>query len=137
MRLFLLLALALPLAAAEAEKPRQLESVTIRIEPCRLVWTVSEGRREDGKYVPERLIDYAIDLHDATMVLDSAPTDVRHFEEEEAAAVHRLVEALSQYAAESTVWYEMGKGKVKPKAAPAKGNNSVAVRFQAPARGKR
>jgi hypothetical protein len=117
MKLLILVTVCLlPLAAQEKPepKPRALESVRIDTANWKLTWTVSEGRKEDGKYVAERLIDYTIDPDAATMILDSEPGDVRRFSGREADALNKILETLAKYCAESTAWHEAGEGKGDP-----------------------
>lgn len=118
-----LAALSLVLSAAleaqqppEAEKRYRVES--IRIDPVgrTLTWAVSEGRSdEDGSYpaLMTLLPDYRIDLRHATMTWEN---ETRRFSRDEAEVVAEILAVVVQYANESTVWWELGKGEpVDPK----------------------
>jgi len=115
----LALLFAVPLVAQEpnqSEQPkdqakihRRLESLTWNPVTGKLTWAVSQGTRNgDGEYVPnhEKLV-YEIDLPQATMAHNGSQ---RRFSPEEASNVMAVMELISKYAQDSTVWWETGKG---------------------------
>jgi len=95
---------------AQPKREEMLESVTWVNEGCILTWVITEGVvAENGDYKPDSRKSYQIDLHKATMSVNG---ETRGFSKEEAARVHRMiVEALAQYAMESTVWWDQGHGE--------------------------
>jgi hypothetical protein len=109
----------IPLTAAEDEA-RRLESVTWDPIRHQLQWVVSKGKMEGKDFKSATKEQYAINIDDATM---SFSDETRRFSKREAESVRRLLDFLSRYTAESTIWWEKGMGEVVRKglrvAAPA------------------
>ncbi len=102
--LFLLAAMA----GAEDKTTRRLESVTWVPGEHRLTWVISAGTRDKtGKYKPGKSTTYLIDMSAATMTLNG---EGRRFSRDEAKNVHALMDLISKYAVESTIWWDQGQG---------------------------
>ncbi len=99
-------------ALAEEEEARRLESVTWNPIRHQLQWTVSKGKMEGQEYKASTKEQYEINIDDATM---SFSDETRRFSKMEAESVRRLLDFLSRYTAESTVWWEKGFGEVVSK----------------------
>jgi hypothetical protein len=69
---------------------------------------VSEGKLQEGKFVESKKHDYRINMDRATM---SAQGEDRRFSKDEAVSVHALMDLVSKYAAESTLWWDAGQGE--------------------------
>lgn len=112
---------AVPLLAqqpSQSEQPkeqnnhvrRRLESMTWNPITGKLTWAVSQGTKNDkGEYLPnhEQLV-FEIDLGDAVMAHNGSQ---RRFSKEEAVNVLAVMELISKYAQDSTMWWEAGKGE--------------------------
>ncbi len=101
---------------------KRLESVTWDLKNHKLVWVVQSGAEVDGEFVPSSSDKYEISPDDAVM---SIGQERRGFTEEEAASLHKLLDTLSLYCAESVVWWDQGQGVKldedgKPAAKPGK-----------------
>ena len=114
-----LIAVALPVAAQEkngegaGRKARRLESVTWNPVDHKLTWTVIDGSLADkGKFEGDKRTTFSIDMDAATMSLEG---EDRRFSRMEATSVHRLMDMVAKYAAESTLWWEAGEGERLPK----------------------
>ena len=109
-----ILTLSLVIAAgAQQDEPkkrqaRRLESVTWSPADHKLTWTVIDGSLKDGKFQPGAKISFEINMDAATM---HASGEDRRFSKQEAASVHRLMDLVAKYAAESTLWWEAGEGE--------------------------
>ena len=98
-------------AAATAQEPRQarrLEAVTWSPAEHKLTWTVVEGALNDGKFEGGKKTTFMIKMDEALMSLEG---EDRRFSKTEAVSVHRLMDMVAKYAAESTVWWESGEGE--------------------------
>ena len=96
-------------AAAEKRSPRRLESVTWNSVNHQLHWQVSSGKSENGEaYNPVATESYKIDMDRATMTYNG---ETRRFSGSEARNVRALMEVVSKYAVESTIWWEQGEGE--------------------------
>ena len=95
--------------------PRRLESFTWDSVKHQLTWKVSRGESAGESYKPLTTDQYNIDMDKATMTFAG---ETRRFSEEEATNVQALMGLISQYAVESTVWWENGEGE------PLGGNGS-------------
>jgi hypothetical protein len=99
----------------DQQKPRRLESVTWNSVRHQLTWVISdaEKRASDGSFKPGAETNYVIDMDKATMTFNG---ETRGFSQEEAKRVHVLMDLISKYAVESTVWWDDGHGrKLDPK----------------------
>ena len=81
---------------------RRLESVSWNPVSGELTWVVS-------KHTPDTTSkdSYLIRINDALMKFED---ERRGFDPEEARVVHKLLDLLSRYAVESTIWWEEGQG---------------------------
>jgi hypothetical protein len=71
----------------------------------------------DGKFVASSSNKYEISPDKAVMAFAD---EKRAFTEEEAASLHRLLDTLSLYCAESVIWWDQGQGDpIGPDAKPA------------------
>jgi hypothetical protein len=87
---------------------RRLEAVTWNPVTDELTWVVSAGSKSTGAYQPGATDTYMIHLESATMRFKG---EGRHFSEDEAEGVHVLMDIISRYAVEATVWWETGHGE--------------------------
>lgn len=108
MRLALLSLLVLPVVVAEDPKIRRLESVTWNSVDHTLTWVISQGGKESGgKYKAAKSMTYVIQMDEATMNFNG---EGRRFSKTEAQNVRVLMDLVSKYAVESTLWWEQGNG---------------------------
>ena len=87
---------------------RRLEAVTWSPADHKLTWTVVDGSMKDGKFEGAKKLTFEINMDAATM---HASGEDRRFSKQEAASVHRLMDLVAKYAAESTLWWEAGEGE--------------------------
>ena len=88
-------------------KLRRLESVSWNPVTEELTWVISSGDRKTGGYEPGAGDTYKIRMDAAIMRFEG---EGRRFSSEEAEQVHKLMDVISRYAIESTVWWEDGEG---------------------------
>lgn len=86
---------------------RRLESVTWDLNAHKLVWVVQKGSEVDGKFVAASSERYEIAPDKAVMAFAE---EKRGFTEDEAESLQHLLDVLSLYCAESTVWWDQGQG---------------------------
>ena len=86
---------------------RRLESVTWDSVKHELTWDVSKGEKNGEAYQPHSKDRYQINMDRATMTVNG---ESRRFSEDEASNVRTLMDFISRYALESTVWWENGEG---------------------------
>jgi hypothetical protein len=86
---------------------KRLGSVTWDLESHKLVWIVQKGSMVNGEFVAASEERYAISPDQARMMVGE---EERGFAGEEAVSLHRLLDALSLYCAESVVWWNQGQG---------------------------
>ena len=86
---------------------KRLESVTWDLKTHKLVWVVQNGSEDSGEFVAENSNKYEISPDDAVMEIDG---EKRAFTGEEAASLHKLLDTLSLYCAESVLWWDQGQG---------------------------
>lgn len=120
MRMALVLFISLAaISCAEDRKPaeqKRLESVTWDLNSHKLVWVVQHGAEQNGKFVPTGSDRYEISPDDAVM---SFANEKRGFTAEEASSLHKLLDTLSVYCAESVIWWDQGEGdKIDKPGAP-------------------
>jgi hypothetical protein len=93
---------------------------------------VSEGQNKNGPVKPESTKPetkadantYMINMDSATMTFQG---EKRRFSRQEAENVHVLMDILSKYAIESTIWWEQGQGqKVDDDGKPVPGRKKPA-----------
>ncbi len=87
---------------------RRLESVTWDSVKHELSWDVSKGEKKGDTYQPQSKDRYEINMDQATMTVNGKS---RRFSEDEAENVRTLMDFISRYALESTVWWENGEGE--------------------------
>jgi len=108
-----LLVLSLSLAAVccaedkKSEQKKRLTAVTWDLKSHKLVWEVQTGKEQDGEFVASASDRYEISPDQAIMAVSD---EKRGFTREEAAALHKLLDTLSLYCAESVVWWDQGQG---------------------------
>ena len=90
------------------EPVHRLESVTWDAIRCELTWVVSTGMRTGREYTPSENETYKIAMDTAIM---QSGSERRRFEMQEADNVHLLMDMISRYAAESTIWWQQGEGE--------------------------
>jgi hypothetical protein len=96
---------------------RRLEAVTWNPVTEELTWQVSVWNTGAGVDKPSAVEHYLIHLDAATMAVNG---ELRGFSQTEAKRVHVLMDMMSTYAVESTVWWDLGQGDpIDPKKAPA------------------
>ena len=114
----------------QPEEKRRLESVSWNLKDHKLVWVVSKGRDENGKFVPSATEKYEITPDDASMAFNN---EKRGFSKDEANSLHQLLDTLSLYCAESVIWWDDGQGtKLDDKNAPDEKKKKVDTRPAAP-----
>lgn len=86
---------------------KRLGSVTWDLESHKLVWIVQKGSMVNGEFVPTSQEKYAISPDRARMIVAE---EERGFDGQEAVSLHRLLDVLSLYCAESVVWWDEGQG---------------------------
>jgi len=104
----------------EAGELRRLQSVNWDLKTHTLTWVVEKGKEENGDFVPTGSQKYQITPDTATM--DVAP-EHRAIQQDEAAVLHRLLDTLSIYCAQSVVWWDQGDvspNESEPTAKPGK-----------------
>lgn len=87
---------------------RRLESLTWDSVKHQLTWDVSRGEKKGDGYEPRSRDRYEINMDKATMTFNG---ESRRFSEDEASNVRTLMDFVSKYAVESTVWWESGEGE--------------------------
>jgi ABC-type oligopeptide transport system substrate-binding subunit len=97
--------------ASGASVPGHLASVTWNPVTHELTWEVSKG----GAGEPAGTEHYSISLDQATMTYGGK---TRRFSQEEATNVRLVMDVIARYAADSTVWWEKGKGEPADGAEP-------------------
>lgn len=91
----------------DSSEARHLGSVTWDLKNHKLVWTIEKGATVNGEFVPSASDRYEISPDDAVMAFSDQK---RGFTEAEATSLHRLLDVLSLYCAESVVWWDQGQG---------------------------
>jgi hypothetical protein len=86
---------------------KRLGSVTWDLESHKLVWVVQKGSMVNGAFVPASEERYTISPDKARMVVAG---EERGFDGQEAVSLHKLLDTLSLYCAESVVWWDEGQG---------------------------
>jgi hypothetical protein len=75
---------------------------------CDLTWVISIGARTSSGYEASKKQTYTIDLDAAVMAVAG---ERRAFEVREAEEVHSLIDLISTYTIESTIWWDVGRGE--------------------------
>jgi hypothetical protein len=125
-----------PAEKAEPNKPadsvKRLDSVTWDLNTHKLVWVVQTGTQVGGEFIPSSSARYEVSPDEASMQFAD---EKRGFTAEEAASLHHLLDVLSLYCAESTVWWDQGKSdslEQKTNTAPAAKPDGKPVRVNEP-----
>lgn len=104
----MLVAAGTTLAEKNDRDARRLESITWNPVDHKLTWTVNSGELHDGKFEGGKKFTYEIKMDQALMSVEG---EDRRFSRTEAVSVHRLMDLVAKYAAESTLWWEAGEGE--------------------------
>src|SRR5215831_19888344 len=92
---------------------KRLQSVTWDLKRHKLIWVVETGKQEGHDFVPTGSDRYEISPDEAQMQFAA---ETRGFSPEEAMNLHRLLDTLTLYCAESVMWWDQGQGeKIDPK----------------------
>jgi len=91
----------------EAGAKKRLQSVTWDLKNHKLVWVVEKGQVQGKEFVASSTDRYEITPDEASMQFAN---EKRAFTEQEAVNLHRLLDTLSLYCAESVVWWDQGQG---------------------------
>jgi hypothetical protein len=111
-------------------KARRLESITWNSVDHHLIWEVSKGEKDGDNYKANGNDRYDINMDNATMTVNG---ESRRFNAKEAANVRILMDFISKYALESTLWWENGEGDpVDGKNAPKAPDRQAPDRQQDP-----
>jgi len=86
---------------------KRLGSVTWDLDSHKLVWVVQKGSMVNGAFVSTSEEKYSISPDKARMMVAD---EERGFDGQEAISLHRLLDTLSLYCAESVVWWDEGQG---------------------------
>jgi hypothetical protein len=92
----------------KAREKKRIASVTWDLNSHKLVWVVQKGTVDNGEFHASASENYEISPDEAVMAFAE---ERRGFTEEEAAGLHKLLDTLSLYCAESVVWWDEGKGQ--------------------------
>jgi hypothetical protein len=87
---------------------KRLQSVTWDLNSHKLVWVIQHGVEENGQFVAKGSDRYEISPDEATMKFAN---EQRGFTREEATSLHKLLDTLSLYCAESVIWWDQGQGE--------------------------
>lgn len=94
--------------AGQPGEKKRLDSVTWDLKNHKLVWVIQTGAEQNGEFVAKRSDRYEIMPDKAVMAFAD---EKRGFTEEEAASLHKLLDTLSLYCAESVIWWDQGEGE--------------------------
>ncbi len=93
---------------AQRGTARRLENFTWNPVKHELAWVVSTGDETNGGgYKPKTQDNYVINLDAATMTYNG---ESRRFSREEAANVQMIMDLISKYTVDSTIWWQQGHG---------------------------
>ncbi|MEX2264918.1 MAG: hypothetical protein WD696_23390 [Bryobacteraceae bacterium] len=84
-----------------------MESVTWDLKSHKLIWVVETGQVQNGEFKAKESKRYEITPDDAVMTVAQ---ERRGFTKEEASALHKLLDTLALYCAESVIWWDKGEG---------------------------
>jgi hypothetical protein len=90
-----------------ASGTRRLETVSWNAVSHELTWVISKGEKVGTDFRALSKDNYLIKLDTATMTYNG---ETRGFSKQEAANVHVLMDLVSKYAADSTIWWDQGQG---------------------------
>ena len=95
-------------AQAGTQDKKRLESVTWDLKNHKLIWVVQKGGEQNGEFVAKSSDRYEISPDEAVMAFANQK---RGFTKEEASSLHKLLDTLSLYCAESVIWWDQGEGE--------------------------
>lgn len=95
------------LEAGKNGEVKRLGTVTWDLSAHKLIWTVQKGSMVNGEFVLSSEEKYAISPDQARMMVAD---EARGFDGQEALSLHKLLDVLSLYCAESVVWWDQGQG---------------------------
>ncbi|HEY2015549.1 MAG TPA: hypothetical protein VGH38_18720 [Bryobacteraceae bacterium] len=104
-----------PQPESNQQEVKKLGSVTWNLEAHKLVWVVQKGTVVNGEFTPTSEQQYEISPDEAMM---AAAGETRGLDEQEAVSLHRLLDILSVYCAESVAWWDHPSDD--PETVPAK-----------------
>ena len=87
---------------------KRLQSVTWDLNSHKLVWVIQHGVEQNGQFVAKGSDRYEISPDEAVMKFAN---EQRGFTREEATSLHKLLDTLSLYCAESVIWWDQGQGE--------------------------
>jgi hypothetical protein len=93
-----------------ARQLKKLGAVTWQPDTHKLTWVVQKGTIVDGEFVAVSEERYEVSPEEAFMALRE---ERRGIDGEEAVSLHRLLDTLAMYCAQSVAWWDNGGG-VKP-----------------------
>jgi|SRR5579871_1474322 len=96
---------AAPQQQSEAVPAKRLQSVTWDLEHQKLTWVVEDGVAKNGEFVPSSKESYEISPKDQKMAFQG---EQRGFTDAEGAWLTHLLNVLTVYCAQSTVWWAGG-----------------------------
>ena len=106
---------------------KRLKSVTWDLTSHKLIWLVETGKLEGRDFVPANTDRYEISPDEAEMQFAN---ETRGFSATEAASLHKLLDTLAIYCAESVVWWDEGQGG-KPDTKPVDERKTEKVQYRA------
>ena len=93
---------------SDAREIKKLGTVTWKPDVHKLVWVVQKGTLLDGEFVLSSEEQYELSPEEAVMALGK---EHRGIDSEEAVSLHRLLDTLALYCAQSVAWWNDGKGQ--------------------------
>lgn len=97
-----------PIPDSNAREIKKLGAVTWKPDVHKLVWVIQKGTLVDGEFVPSSEEQYELSPEEAMMALGK---EHRGIDSDEAVSLHRLLDTLALYCAQSVAWWNDGKGK--------------------------
>ena len=104
------------------ETVKRLSSVTWDLNTHKLVWVVQTGSEVNGEFAPASSEKYEVAPDEASMAFAN---EKRGLSDEEVDSLHHLLDILSLYCAESTVWWDQGGGAGTPTSAPTEQKTKI------------
>jgi hypothetical protein len=97
---------------APSKQVKKLGTVTWHPDTHKLSWVVQKGTMVNGQFVSNSEERYEVSPEDAFMAYGE---EHRGIDSDEAVSLHRLLDTLALYCAQSTVWWDQGQGVRLPK----------------------
>jgi len=95
-------------AEPKPDEVRRLNAVTWDLKTHTLSWSVEKGTEKNGEFSATSTQRYEIRPDAATMAVAQENRGLDH---EEAALLHRLLDTITLYCAQSVVWWDHGEGE--------------------------